>query len=87
MEKMSTFLDKTIHIMPGCVMHLHDHQNKMVPFMEPYIFADLSNGVKFRNCTCWSTNDTHSHYLLCWVNNHHTGNKDLILMNHAKINL
>jgi hypothetical protein len=25
MEKMNTLLNKTIHITPGCVMHLHDH--------------------------------------------------------------
>jgi hypothetical protein len=25
-----------------CVVHLHDHQNKMVPLMKPSIFVDFS---------------------------------------------
>ncbi len=58
MEKTSTLLDETIHITPGCVVHLHGNWNKMVPFMKPFILVDLSNGTKFRNCTYWLTNDT-----------------------------
>ncbi len=57
-EKMGTFLNKTIHIVPKCVMHLHGHHNKMVPLTKPFILADISNGIKFRSCTCWSTNDS-----------------------------
>jgi hypothetical protein len=34
-EKMSTFLDETIHIILGCAMHLHGHWNKMVALMKP----------------------------------------------------
>jgi hypothetical protein len=51
MEKTSTFLDEMIHIMPGCDVHLHDHQNKKVPFLKPSIFVDLDNGTKFCSCT------------------------------------
>ncbi len=57
MEKMGTFLDETIHIMPRCTMHFHGHWNKVVPFMKPFIFVDLNNGTKFYNCICWLTND------------------------------
>ncbi len=55
--KMSTLFDEIIHITFGCVMHLHGHQNKMVPFMKPFIFTYFSNGVKFPNCTYWLSND------------------------------
>ncbi len=44
-EKMGTFHNETIHIMPKCTLHLHGHQNEMVPFMKPSIFADLSNPI------------------------------------------
>jgi hypothetical protein len=57
-EKMGTFLDETIYIMLGYVMHLHGHWNKMVPLMKPSMLADLNNGAKFHNCTCWLINDT-----------------------------
>jgi hypothetical protein len=80
---MNTLLDETIHIMVGCAVHLH--WNKNVPFMKPFILMDLSNGTKFRNYTCWSTNDTHSHRLSCQVSNHHINNKDLVLTNHVEI--
>jgi hypothetical protein len=30
-EKTGTFLDETIHITFKCIVHLHGHQNKMVP--------------------------------------------------------
>ncbi len=86
-EKMNTFLDEVIHIMPKCVMHLHGHQNKMVPFMKLVILMNLNNGVKFHNCTFWSINDTRSHHLLCWVSNHHIDNKDLVPTSHVKIDL
>jgi len=56
-EKMGTLCNETIHIMPKCAMHLHGHQNEMVPFMKPSIFADLNNRVKFRSYTSWLTND------------------------------
>jgi hypothetical protein len=29
----------------------------------PFIFAYLSNDVKFYNCTYWSSNDTRNHHL------------------------
>jgi hypothetical protein len=51
MEKMNTLPDETIYIMPKCVMHLHDHQNKVMPFMKPSILSNLNNGIKFRNYT------------------------------------
>jgi hypothetical protein len=38
--------------MPECTMHLHGHQNKMVPVMKPFILVDLNDGIKFRNYTC-----------------------------------
>jgi hypothetical protein len=55
--------------------------------MKPSIFMDLSNGVKFRNCTCWSTNDIQSHCFLHQVSNHHIDNEDLVLSGHVEIDL
>jgi hypothetical protein len=52
-EKMGTLLDETIHIMLECVVHLHDHRNKMVPLMKLSILTDISNDIKFCSCTCW----------------------------------
>ncbi len=51
MEKMSTFLNKTIHIMLKYIVHLHDHKKKMMFFMKPSILANLSNDAKFHNYT------------------------------------
>ncbi len=48
-EKMSTFLDETIHITFECVVHLHGHQNKMLSLMKPFIFVNLSNGAKLHS--------------------------------------
>ncbi len=86
MEKTSTLLNETIHILLTCALHLHRDRNKVVPFMKPFILVDLSNGVKFCNCACWSTNDTRSHCLSRQVNNYHIGNEDLILLGHVQIN-
>jgi hypothetical protein len=55
MGKTSTLLDETIHIMPGCTVHLHDHRNKVTPLMKLSILVDLSNGAKFHNYTCQLT--------------------------------
>jgi hypothetical protein len=85
LEKANTLLDETIHIMHEFTMHLHGHQNKMVPLIKPSILVDLSNGIKFRNYICWSTNDTQIHYFLCRINNHHNGNKYLVRTNHVEI--
>jgi hypothetical protein len=49
MGKMGTLPNKMVHVMPGCITHLHGHWNKMVPFMKPYILANFNNGVKFHN--------------------------------------
>jgi hypothetical protein len=86
-EKMSTLANEMIHITPQCTMHLHGHWNKVMPHMKPSILADFSNGAKFCNYTCWSTNDIQSHRLLHWVNNHHINNENLVLSGHVKINL
>jgi hypothetical protein len=48
-----------------CVMHLSDHRNKMVPFMKPFILANLNNDAKFHNYTCSSTDDTRNHHFPC----------------------
>jgi hypothetical protein len=40
-EKMGTFPNEMIHIMPGCAMHFHGHRNKMVPFIKPSVLANL----------------------------------------------
>jgi hypothetical protein len=53
--------------------------------MKPSILADFSNGVKFCNCICWSTNDIQNHRLLRQVNNHHIDNEDLVLSSHVEI--
>jgi len=87
MEKKSTFLDEMIYITFKCVVHLHGHWNKMVPFMKPFILANFSNDVKFHNYTSWSTNDIHNHHLSHQVNNHHIGNKNLVFTSHLKIGL
>jgi hypothetical protein len=50
-KKTSTFLDEMIHIMPRCAMYLHGHQNKMAPFLKPFILEDLNDGAKFHNYT------------------------------------
>jgi hypothetical protein len=70
-----------------CAMHLRGHWNKMVPFMKRFILVDLSNGLKFHSYTCWLTNDTHNHRLLCWVHNYHIDNKNLILTSHVEIHI
>jgi hypothetical protein len=84
-EKVSKFPDETIHITPKCIEHLHGHENKMVPLMKPFIFADRNNDAKFRSYTYWSNNDTWSYHLPCQVNNHHIDNENLILLSHVKI--
>jgi hypothetical protein len=48
-EKTSTLSNKMIHIMFGCIVHLHGHRNKMVPLMSRFILADFNNGTKFHN--------------------------------------
>ncbi len=76
-------LDEMKHIMPKGVVHLRGHWNKVVPlmkpFMKPFILTNMSNGIKFCSYTCWSIDDTWNHHFLCCVNNHHIGNKNLIL--------
>ncbi len=46
-RKLSTFLNTTIHITPTCNVHLHGHQNKMVPLMKPSILANLNKALSF----------------------------------------
>jgi len=55
--------------------------------MKPFIFVNFNNGAKFRKCTCWLTNETQSHCILCWVNSHHIGNEELVLLGHVEIGL
>jgi hypothetical protein len=88
-EKMSTHLNERIHIMPGCVVHFHGHRNKMVPVMvmKLSILVDFSNDAKFRNPTCWLTNDIQRHHLPRWVNNYYIGNEDLVFLDHVEIGL
>ncbi len=74
-EKTGTIYGETIHIMHGCTMHLHGHQNKVLPLMKLFILVDFNNDVKFHNYTCWSINDTPSHHLPHHVNNHHIATK------------
>jgi hypothetical protein len=80
-EKIGTLPNQMIHIMFKCVVHLHGHRNKVVPFMKPSIFANFSNSAKFY----WLINDTQSHHLSHWVNHHHIDNKNLVLSNYVKI--
>ncbi len=84
-KKMGTFPDEMIHIMPKCAMHLHGHQNKMVFFIMFSIFADLSNGIKFRNYTYYSINDIQNHHFSHWINNHQIGHKEVVLSSYVKI--
>jgi len=51
-EKTNTFPNETIYITPRCAMHVHAHWNKLMLFINLFIFVDFNNGVKFRNCTC-----------------------------------
>jgi hypothetical protein len=83
LEKTSNLLDETIHIMLGCVMHLHGHRNKMVPFLKPSIFVDLDNGARFRSCNYWSTNDIQKQ--LCQVSNHQIDKENLVIPSNVKI--
>jgi hypothetical protein len=83
-EKVSTFLNETIHITLGCAIHLHGHQNKVVPLMKAFILANFNNGVKFCNCTYWLTNDIRSHCLSHRINTHHISNENLLLSSHVK---
>ncbi len=76
---MSTLPHEMIHITFKCIMHLHGHWNKVVPFLKPFIFADLSNGAKFCNCNYWLINDTQSYRFSHWVSNHHIDNENLVL--------
>jgi hypothetical protein len=78
-EKIGTLPNETIHIMPRCTMHLHGHRNKVVPFMKPFIFVDLSKGAKICNYTCWLINNTLIHHFLCQITNHHISDEDLVL--------
>jgi hypothetical protein len=56
-KKTSTLPNQMIHIMFKCVVHLHGHRNKVMPFMKPSIFVNFNNETKFR----WLTNDIQSH--------------------------
>jgi len=58
MKRMNTLFDEMIIIMPMCVVHLHGHRNKMVPFLKPFIFVDLSNDAKFHGYNYKLTYDT-----------------------------
>jgi hypothetical protein len=44
---MGTFPNEMIHVMLGCVMHLHGHCNKLVPLVKPSILANFSNALNF----------------------------------------
>jgi hypothetical protein len=68
-------------------MHLHSHRNKIMPLMKHFIIANFNNGIKFHNCTYWSTNDIQSHHFVRQVTNHHINNKDLVFSKHVKIAL
>jgi hypothetical protein len=82
---MNTLSNETIHITFECTVHLHGHRDKMVPLVKTSIIPDFSNGVKFHNCSCWLSNDTHSHHLPCQIHNHHINNKNLVLTNHVRL--
>jgi hypothetical protein len=47
MENMNTLPNETIHITPRLALHLHDHRNKKMLVMKPFILMDLNNGIKF----------------------------------------
>jgi hypothetical protein len=49
------------------------------------IFADLSNGIKFRNYTYYSINDIQNHHFSHWINNHQIGHKEVVLSSYVKI--
>jgi hypothetical protein len=85
MKKTNKFPNETIDITPECNVHLHSHQNKMVPLLKPSILVALSNGAKFHNCTYWLIIDTQSHRLPRQINNHHIKNENLIFLNHVEI--
>jgi hypothetical protein len=84
MEKMGT-LRETIHIILGCVVHLYGHWNKMIPLTKSSIFTNRNNGIKFHNCTYWSTKDIRNHHLSCRVTNHHNNNENPIFSSHVEI--
>ncbi len=48
---MSTFFDEMIHIMTECNVHLHNHKNKVMSLMKPYILANFNNSANFHSYT------------------------------------
>jgi hypothetical protein len=44
---MDTLFDETIHIMLEDIVHLHGHQNKMLPLMKPFILRFLTITLNF----------------------------------------
>jgi hypothetical protein len=52
---MDTFPNEMIHITHGCDVHLHGHQNNVMPLMKSSILANFSNDAKFRHYTHWLT--------------------------------
>jgi hypothetical protein len=78
MEKTNTLFVEMIHIMPECVVHLYDHQNKVMPLIKPSIFVDLNNGAKFHNYT---TNQLMTHEATISLTGsitNHIDNEDLV---------
>jgi len=82
-KKTSTLPNEMIHIMFKCVVHLHGHWKKMVPFTKPFIFTNLSNDNKFHSYTWWSINDIQEHHFSHQVNNHHISNEDLVFLGYV----
>ncbi len=78
MEKTSTLFVEMIHIMPECVVHLYDHQNKVMPLIKPSIFVDLNNGVKFHSCTANQLMTLEATISLIGSITNHIDNEDLV---------
>jgi hypothetical protein len=47
LEKTGALPNEMIHISLRCVVHLHDHQNKMVPLMKPLYLWILTMVLRF----------------------------------------
>ncbi len=52
MEKIGTIPDEMIHITLEFIVHLHGHQNKVVPLVKPFVLVNINNGTKFGNYIC-----------------------------------
>jgi hypothetical protein len=90
LEMMGTLFAETIHIMSRCAMHLHGHQNKVVPFIKPFVYLQILVMVLsfIITSTGWlMTLEAIVFYIGLVLSNPNIDNEDLIFLSHIKIDL